>query len=80
MLRCDAVFIDEEVADGETLYAPFRYPPEAIGGQFFAPKSSPSGFESQMVHSGVGGREGRKKYSTRKKRHAAAIVLARKIL
>lgn len=52
VLRCGAVFIDEEVADGETLYAPFRYPPEAIAGQFFAPKSSPSGFESQMVRSG----------------------------
>jgi len=51
VLRCSAVFIDEEVADGETLYAPFRYL-EAIAEQFFAPKSSPSGFESQMAHSG----------------------------
>lgn len=52
VLRCGAVFIDEEVADGETLYAPFRYPPEAIVGQFFASKSSPSGFEGQLVRSG----------------------------
>lgn len=31
------------------LCAPFRYPPEVIVGQFFAPESSPSGFVSQNL-------------------------------
>jgi len=60
VLRCGAVFIDEEVADGEALCAPFRYPPEVIAGQFFAPKSSPSGFKSRrMTHSEESIRSGR---------------------